>query len=280
MPTDKKSLYLSNKVDEDTTEYVINPLVLNEIQRYFELDFYDKKVVSPYFINTKRRKDLRALVGKGTPTEMELETRVWAQVKGLDLKRASSEEIRDLMLNVGIGIDCSGLVIHVLNSFMKKTSNATIFSKLNYKDKSLRARLARLLRPVENINADNLTSEINCHKVGLNNIRPGDFIRGVGKQRNAYHIALVTRVEAIIDAQTGHENIDIVEYVHSHRGYGDENGARRSKVRIIDYNAPLHEQQWLEIHTDGINYLVEMDLKPYPEEVGFRRLKYFADISK
>lgn len=267
----RKPIYLTNKVDEEVTEYLIHPIIANYVQKYFELPFYRKRVCAPYFINTKRRKDLRALVGKGTPEEMVLETKVWAQVKGVNLKTASDEEIRDLMLKVGIGIDCSGLIVHTLNYYYQSTNQRSLYRRLIYDNYSLRAILARLFRPVENVSANTLTADENCERIAINDVRPGDFIRGVGKQRNAYHIALVTKVNT--RTIVGQEIVYHIEYVHSHRGYEKANGVRRGVVEVRDPFGTILDQDWIDNHTDGVNYLLESDLKPYPDDSGFRRLK-------
>lgn len=267
-------LYYQNKLDEVQSEYLLNPLMVNYLQAYFELRFYNKRVAAPYFINTKRRKDLRALVGKGTPTEIIIETKVWAQVKGLNLRHAKPEEIRDLMLKVGIGIDCSGLIVHTLNHYYQAIGARSLYKRVKYEKNGLRAKLARAFRPAENLSANTLTSELNCVKLDLHAVRPGDFIRGIGKQRNAYHIALVTKVNTELKA--GQEFVKQIEYVHSHRGYGEANGMRRGVVKISKQQAGILEQTWLDNHTDGINYLLENDLKPYPEDSGFRRLRQIA----
>jgi hypothetical protein len=245
--------------------YVINPLISDYLEGYFELDFYGHKVVAPYFINTKRRKDLRALVGKGTPEEMVLETKVWAQVRGIDLHSAGPDRIRQLMQEVGIGIDCSGLVAHALNNYCRKERGFSITRKVNYRNHGPRAILARLFRPIENLGADDLTSELNCEVLKVNEVRPGDLIRGIGKQRNAFHVAIVTKVAA-----------DRIDYIHSHRLYGQENGVRKGSVQIVDPSKSFLEQNWLEVHTDGRNYLLE-DLTAEPEDSGFRRLRAIAD---
>lgn len=253
---------------DDKTIYRIDEVLETFIDKYFHLEFEQAVVRAPYFINTKRRKDLRSLVGKGTPEEMVLETKVWSQVRGLNLHSANASEIRELMLQVGIGIDCSGLVVHALNHYFRK-HRRNFFGKLKFSQQGVRARLARWLRPVENIGANDLTSNLNCHVVSVQEVRPGDLLRGVGKQRNAYHVAIV--VEVITGQEEGREVVREIKYVHSHRGYGSENGVRRGSVAIINPEGGFLEQNWTEVHTDGINYLLN-DLTAEPQDSGFRRL--------
>ncbi len=253
---------------------LVSPIIFETLNEYFSIDFYGVKVRVPYFINTKKRKDLRSLVGKGSKDEIYLETKVWAQVKHMNLKTMNEDEIRNLMLDVGIGIDCSGFVLHALKKFYKKNYKKNIFKLLNYKNKSLRARLARFFRPIENVGANCLTSELNCKIVSIHDLRPGDLLRGVGKQKNAYHVAIVSKVEFIdkVDLKNLSKNrIKSIEYIHSHRGYGKENGVRKGNVIITHPKKGFLNQKWTEVHTDGKNYLLD-DLTFKPEDSGFRRL--------
>ncbi len=269
-----KDICIRKQIDDDTVEYLVHPFVKNFIQNYFELEFFGKKVKAPYYMNLKRKKDLRALVGKGLPGEMILETKVWAQVKKVDLRKLSEREIRNLMIDVGIGIDCSGLVVHTLNEFYGKVLQKRFFKQIKYQNNSIRARLARYFRPVENLSANDLTSDLNTTRIDdLNQVRPGDLIRGVGKQKNAFHVAIVTKVVADLKMQNGAEieAVKEIDYVHSHRYYGDENGVRRGKVLIKDPKKSFLEQDWKEVHSDGRNYFYE-DISQFPEDSGFRRL--------
>lgn len=247
----------------------IIPEISEQLDRFFSLQIGGKSVAAPYYINTKRRRDLRALVGKGTAQEIELEAKVWAQVKGLNLDEASTESIRELMQQVGIGIDCSGLVVHSLRPHFRR-QGINLFSSVKYKLNNLRARMGRILRPAENLGADDLTSLANCELVELSQVRPGDFLRGIGKQRNAYHIAVVT--EVIGDANG---DAKVIKYSHSHRKYGVNNGVRQGVMEITNPQGSILEQKWLEVHDDGRNYLYE-DLVSEPGDCGFRRLKFLS----
>jgi hypothetical protein len=177
------------------------------------------------------------------------------------------------MIDVGIGIDCSGLVYHSYNAFFKEKFGKSFKTIVKPQKHSIRSKLGRMFRAAENINADDITSELNCVKVKVNDVRPGDFIRGVGKQRNAYHVGVVTRV--LVKLAAGCEINQEIDYIHSHINYGDNNGVRQGKVIVKDPEGDILDQEWKDNHTDGINYLLENDLKPYPQESGFRRLKFF-----
>lgn len=237
------------------------------ITDYFELPLGGKKVKTPYFMNIrKQRGGLRVLVGKGKPSEIMRETKVWAQLKGLDLEKASSEQIRKFMLQQDIGIDCSGYVVHILNHWLKSEGKALLINYLKFFNNSLIAKLRRKLRPVENIGANLLTSELNCEKIeDVNQLRPGDFIRSKGLQKNSHHLLLIIEV---------HKKGDVVEkfiYTNASRHYGEHNGVRTSEVIIENPKAGLKEQKWQDLDNDR-NYTYEELLKDY-EDNGIRRLK-------
>ena len=272
--SDHNHIYLSKQIDENTVVHTIHPIAGNFLQQYFELPIAGKRVITPYYINVKKRKDLNALVGKGTPEEMVLEAKVWAQAKKQNLRRYSPSETRQFMEQVGIGIDCGGLVANTLAHYFQVQRRAGFYRQLKYSNMSWRARIARWLRPATNLSADELTSGLNAIVIDLNQVRPGDLIRGVGKQRNSFHVALVTEVVAQIVAgtETAKETVVKISYVHSHRGYGADHGVRRGEVVISDGSKPWWEQQWLDNHSDGKNYLLENDLLPFKADCGFRRL--------
>jgi hypothetical protein len=209
-------------------------------------------------------------MGKGTPSEIELETKVWAQLKKINVNLLSDAEIRELMQSVGIGIDCSGLVVHILDNFLKQ-KKVNIYKKIKYSRNSIRAKIARSLRPVENLGANDLTSITNTQPLHFNEVFPGDLIRGVGKQRNAYHVAMV------IETKRDNNN-DLIEltYINSHRGYLKENGMRIGKMIVENKKEDFLAQNWTDIATDQRNYFYE-DISAYPDDSGFRRLNFLIE---
>ena len=237
------------------------------IHEYMHLPIGGKEVVCPYYINKfKERAGLRVLVGKGDPGEIVKEVRVWAKLKDFDVEKASVEQIREFMISRGIGIDCSGFVVNIIGYLIKCTRKKHLQNYLKFPKNDLLNRLRRLLRPVENMGADMLTSELNCRKINnLNNVRPGDFIRSKGKIKNAHHIMLVRRVTKIEGVTTE------IEYVHSSRYYEDQNGIRFGLIKVVDPLKPLAEQKWLE-NLAGKNYTFETFLNQV-EDNGIRRLK-------
>ncbi len=241
------------------------------IDRYFNLDIGSKKVPCPYYINSRlNRGNLAVMSGKGTPEEIELETKIWAKVHGFDLYGAEVGEIRQFMQYIKVGIDCSGFICQVFDNYIRKLQGRSLISYLKFADMNLRSRLRRYLRPIENIGAEQITSLLNCNPIGIEEMMPGDLIRAKGKQKNASHLAMVS--EVIRDNAT----VISFRYIHSHREYKDENGVREGEVFITNPNSDLSLQEWREVQ-NGRNYMYEDLMEDY-EDNGLRRLKFSRNI--
>lgn len=238
-----------------------------EIDRYFELRIGTQLVPCPYYINSKISSgNLRVMSGKGEADEIELEVRIWAKLKGLDLEQADVSQIRKFMQKLHIGIDCSGFIANVFDNYLVKTGRGHLIKAIRFKDNSFSNKLRRLLRPIENIGADTLTSELNCDKItDLNSIKPGDLIRSKGKQNNAHHVALIVEVEKVDDI------VKKFRYVNSNSEYADQNGVRYGEVDVNDSQGELRDQNWRDTLGQR-NYFYEGLLENY-EDNGIRRLK-------
>lgn len=237
------------------------------IEEYSHLPLGGKQIICPYFINPKtQRAGLRVLIGKGDPGEISREVKVHAQLKGIDLSKLSASEIRQFMMDNHIGIDCSGLVSHVYNFWLKQEGKNPLITYLKFKNNSWLQKLKRTLRPVEQIGANTLTNSDNTKPINnINEIRPGDFIRSKGLRKNSHHIMIVSEVTMIDN------NVNEIEYIHSIKGYNEENGLRFGKIIISDSGTTLDKQVWTEIK-DGRNWAYEGYMNQL-EDNGVRRLK-------
>lgn len=189
---------------------------------------------------------LRVLIGKGTPSEIVKETLIYEKLRGVDLANMSKQEIRKFMVKRHIGIDCSGFVVHVLTAWLKGNKKKALWKYLRFPDNSLYRRIARFLRPVENISTQMLTEDLNSEQVkNLDEIRPGDLIRSrlqarSKKLKRGYHVLLITEVEK----ESGKTRQ--FTYAHSSRRYADKHGVRTGEVVVSDPLAPLCDQEWKE----------------------------------
>lgn len=247
--------------------YILPKAASDVIKQYQELPLGGKKVTTPYFMNKRKlRGGLRVLIGKGTPQEIAMEVKINAQLKNIDLSRMDANQIRQFMQERDIGIDCSGFVVQVLNSWCRSQSGKSLISYLKFTDNSLISRIRRRFRSIENISANELTGPLNCDPVtDLNQLRPGNLIRTKGLLKNSHHVLLVSKVrlkDAIIVE---------FEYVNSTEQYEEENGIRYGTVKITDPSASLIDQQWLDVK-NGRNWAYDGLLKEY-EDNGPRVLK-------
>ena len=237
------------------------------INEFTNLPIAGKKIVSPYFINTKsQRGGLRVLSGKGDPGEIAREVKVQSQLKGIDLNKLNESDIRNFMITNHIGIECSGFVVHVLNYWLRMNGKRPLIKYLKFENSNLINKVKRTLRPVEQISANTITSHLNCTKIHkLSDIRPGDLIRSKGQRKNSHHILLISEVTFEDDI------LKEIEYVHSIRGYENENGIRYGKILVNNPDDDIQNQTWTEIKNDR-NWTYE-GFTNQLEDNGVRRLK-------
>ena len=251
--------------------------VWKTVKEYNNLQLGGNSVPCPYFINSDDEKGgLRVLVGKGSPEEIEHEVKVWSQLKGFNLRKASIEEIREFMIQHKIGIDCSGYLVHVINRWMKQNMGKRLVEELKFKDNSPITWVKRRLRSAENIGANTLTNEDNTTKIEINDVKPGDLIRLKGLRKNAHHIAMVSEVDGDFfgEGETKKFFVKSFRYIHSHRNYDDKHGVRSGEVKITHPGGELKDQDWTEVHK-GKNWVYEGLLKEYHDN-GLRRLNCLA----
>lgn len=225
------------------------------IDNYFKLKIGNKIISTPYYINEKydekhkkaypissdvsrfkkRTITNRALVGKGSPKDIENIVHKYATRDDFNLQTASISEIREFMMIQGIGIDCSGFVVWVLNEAYMQKQNQPIWKFLEFK-KNLLRKILILLRPVENISVQVLGQ--NSRRVtDISTIQPGDLIISWSSS----HVLLVSKV-------TFGKNKKPIsfEYINATWWYGKENGVRRGIVKIVQPKGMLKEQLWLD----------------------------------
>lgn len=239
------------------------------INAFKSLSLGGKTVTAPYFINDKRRKDLRAMVGKGTPDEIVMEARIWEKLKGVDFSTMTEKEIKQFLMNIGLGIDCSGFVLYVLDALYQEKTGKHIFNRLTPLKNSFLWPLMYRLRPVENMGAETLTNDENSVRIAINDVHPGDLFRSKAKKNNGHHIMIITKVE-----RDESNNVTKITYTHSSQYYADENGVKTGDIEITDPNKALEEQNWLEKDINGVNHTFE-GYMVNPADNGLRRLKVF-----
>lgn len=243
------------------------------IHTYMNLKVDGKTIQTPYFINSNRTKDLRAMVGKGTPDEIIMEAKIWEKLKGVDFDSMTKEEIKAFLIDRGIGIDCSGFIVHVLDYWFKSKNRKHIWNKFNIGSKSLFNILKYKLRPAEKLGADLITNAKNCTAIELKDIMPGDLIRSKSIKINGDHIMIIYSTEYEGD------NLKKIIYAHSTPNFDEENGVKFGVIEITNINEPLENQNWLEVDKQGNTPTLE-GYKINIEDNGIRRLKFIQELVK
>ena len=257
------------------TELKLPQHVERFIEHYFNLQIAGQSVCTPYFINVKRvRGGLQSLVGKGSPSEIEEETVIYGKLRGVDLEQLDSKGIREFMLSQGIGLDCSGFIVHVFDSWLREEGYSGIGQQIKYTGGGLRFWFALRTKPFANISADRLTDDMNSNPVDMHDIEPGDLMRLRGL-KHGDHVTLISRV--VKEDQQVRE----IEYVHSARFFGEDNGMRRGLIKITKPDGGLEDQEWLEKDEDGRALTLEEYLKDQDtNKNGIRRPKIMTLLKR
>jgi cell wall-associated NlpC family hydrolase len=187
----------------------------------------------PYFNNrrTSVRGALPVQIGKGSPKEIHEELEYILKINRLD---PNTVDIRKLMVESNLGIDCSGFAYHVLRKTNYSFPHAGGF---------LRKIIAKF-RPVANIDVKTFAHDKNSKIVSLRDIQPGDIITMVGNgDASRNHIVVIDQIEYQNDLPA------TIHYVHSiaipeDGQYG--HGFHEGKIEIINVEKPLTDQVWSE----------------------------------
>lgn len=191
----------------------------------FELDFGGKKVWTPYRINLPFQSDRRRY-GKSTAVELRQNTEQIAQEVGFDIDSASALEIADFMRDQKLGIDCSGLVYQLFDKAFKEMGYGGM-EEIGFPKASL-SNVALLTSPEYAIRVDETAS----------NLQPGDMFMFGGK-KDEWHVMMIISVDS-----------RMIEYVDSSR-YNDPDGVAKHKIRIVDQNKSVKDQEWNHVLNTG-----------------------------
>ncbi|PIT87794.1 MAG: hypothetical protein COU31_01030 [Candidatus Magasanikbacteria bacterium CG10_big_fil_rev_8_21_14_0_10_40_10] len=226
------------------------------INDYLELPFVGVSGVRcPYYIGKKslQRGQLRVLIGKGAPREIVEEAKIISiqYSHGIFDKHGlchippekKANELKNYLIDTGLGIDCSGFVIQVLDEHYLETKNIRLSRALHIAPaKHFIRYLISRLRPVENISVRVLADERNSEPVrSLNNIHAGDLVimLDTGRNHKRDHILLITQVTD-----------KSIFYAHA-RAWSNEgkygHGVAVGEIQIVNpAKKNLLDQNWLE----------------------------------
>ena len=219
------------------------------INNYLHLPLGQTTVAAPYMNNRRQkiRGALRVLVGKGTPEEIVEEATLIAFREKTPLNELSENDVKKFLVQQHLGIDCSGLVYHILNAELSAKKKKNIKSTLRFPHaRSPLRKLLCLLRPAENTNVYTFASDKNTHVVSLHEVQPGDIIiilESDDRFASRDHVLLVH--EVIYESNSPRS----LSYTHTLAWSTDgvtEHGVRQGKIEIGDTQKSLLEQAWIE----------------------------------
>src|SRR3989338_10211542 len=130
------------------------------IDRYFNIKVGEWSFACPYFMNERGLRNLPiAYSGKGLPEEIEAEiSKIYERKKGVVKSAASA---KNMMILCSLGIDCSGLVVNILDEHLKETRGLSIYDVVRYP--SLVWRLRAYFRTQLGYRSEEHTSELQSH---------------------------------------------------------------------------------------------------------------------
>lgn len=243
---------------------------------YLQLGFptNTSKVITPYYNNRRHEihGGLRALSGKGTPNEIIEEAELFAIREKIKLQDLSAEQLSKFLIDHRLGIDCSGLVYHILAAEALERGKGDLSRKISFQHRSLLRRVIARLRPAENVNVTCLATENNSHEVRLRDVRAGDFLAIIYKDYS--HVILVSDV--VRHEETG--ELRSLLYVHSIAWPEEglyQHGVRTGAIEITDLAKPITEQIWTEKNKSGKENPTQRSLAD-AESISLRRLNLLS----
>ena len=136
--------------------------ILLKAYNQFLLPLGGKKVSIPYRINIPPIEH-PARQGKSAPGVILKQLYEDAKEQNFDLKKASTEEIREFMKKNNLGLDCSGFVYRMLDFLVQEVKGKSL-TEAGFEHVGL-------------TNVAILTDNIHSAKIGLKDIKPGDMIK-------------------------------------------------------------------------------------------------------
>lgn len=222
------------------------PKTYNLLLDYLKLPIKGINTNCPYWMNDLTNNIKGPYSGKGTPGQI---TRI---IRKLNSKsNLTNNNINNVLENNKVGIDCSGLVFHLLNSLDKEKGGSGISNKF------LRNNHLPSWRAAWRVNANCLTDKNYTKQVKTKDVQIGDILRLLkGK-----HVAMIVGVSN-----------NEIDYVHA-SNYTKIKGVHLATIKITNWNKDLDEQLWLEKLENGEDYRTNTYYKSDGDSI--RRLRWW-----
>ena len=165
----------------------LSPKAESLVDNYLHIKVGPYVTPAPYYMNIlSKRFSAPVWVGKGLPGEIEIEAnKIYRKFK--PYFEDSPSQGHSLLVNAGLGVDCSGLVNNVLDAHLRETKGFGLVDAIGT-GVGLKW-LSKRLRPRTSISANDLTNDLNSVLVKRSEVIPGDLIR-----KGRYHVLLVEKV--------------------------------------------------------------------------------------
>ncbi len=231
----------------------------------------------PYFNNRRgsKRAALRVNVGKGSPKEIFSEIEHILILNKINSKEIDSEDLKKILVDNDIGIDCSGYAYYILNEESKNKGKGTIDKHLAFPFAGgFLGKIKSKIRPIENTDVRTFAHNDNSISIHTKDIQVGDIIT----MTNSNDVSGKERDHVLIIYQIEYQNFipTILHYTHSiawptDGEYG--HGIHEGKIEIVDINKNIVEQRWIENDKQGEENYTHTRAKKSTTEV--RRLSWF-----
>lgn len=229
----------------------------------------------PYFNNKTlgRRASLRVHIGKGSPQEIQSEIEEIALREKIDWKSLSDEQIKNLLIDHNIGIECSGFAYYVLNEESKVKGKGELKRHFKFPfAHGVVGRIRSAIRPIENIDVKTFAHDENSKVVEISDVKIGDIITMTKSEEQGVrdHILIINKIDF-------ENNLPkTIYYAHSvawptDGEYGS--GIHEGKIEITNPEKSIVEQHWIELGKTGEENYTHARAKKSVTEL--RRLNWF-----
>ena len=244
---------------------LLSDKALSVIDQYINFKIGSAVCSIPYYnsrLNNSLTK-LRVQNGKGSPRDIFDEIESIVTSERIDSRFIDSNNLKKLLVDKNIGVDCSGLVYYILNAENESREKGTIDRHLSFPlCKGIIGKLRCKIRPIENTDVAVFSHNKNSRKVPTKEVLVGDIITMINREE-WNHILVIHQIE--------YQNFipTIIHYTHSMAWPTDgqyEHGVRQGTIEILDPNKDLVEQKWIEKEKTGNeNYTFSRALKAQTE---------------
>jgi hypothetical protein len=256
------------------TNKTLSTQALSVIDQYLHFKVGPAECSIPYFNNktVRARAALSVRVGKGNPKEILDEATALLFKNHVDMATLSGESLKKLLVDNGIGIDCSGFAYHILNAESTERGKGPLKKYFHFiRTSGLIGKIFVSLRPVKNTDVATFANDENSRAISLMDIQPGDIVTMLsgtdGGERD--HILVVSAVESEDNMPKKISYSHAVAYPED-GVYGS--GVRQGEIEILNANGTITDQIWKESGT--VEAAARIFARAKVSKTELRRLKW------